>query len=77
MWKKHGNAHFLHLYFNHIYMCFTPQTSLTSDTDAALSSMKEIEDVVREDQQSLTVHVSKHVLHQPQSVCVIIHPAIM
>ncbi|XP_035039410.2 sperm-associated antigen 5 [Hippoglossus stenolepis] len=34
-------------------------TSLTSDTDAALSNMKEIEDVVREDQQSLTVHYGK------------------
>nr|XP_019956861.1 PREDICTED: sperm-associated antigen 5 [Paralichthys olivaceus] len=34
-------------------------TSLSSDTDAALSNMKEIEDVVREDHQSLIVHYGK------------------
>lgn len=42
-------------------MCiFFQQTSLTCDTDAVLSNMKEIEGVVKEDHHSLVTHVCKH-----------------
>ncbi|GAA6233801.1 sperm-associated antigen 5 [Lates japonicus] len=34
-------------------------TSLSSDTDAALSNMKEVEDIVREDHQSLVSHYAQ------------------
>lgn len=37
------------------------QTSLTRDTEGALTNIKGIEDVVREDHQSLVTHVCEHI----------------
>lgn len=44
-------------------MCvfLSQQTSLTCDTEAALTSMKQIEDVAREDHENLVTHVCEHV----------------
>lgn len=43
-------------------MCLysSQQNSLTCDTEAALTKMKQIEDDVREDHQSLVTHVCEH-----------------
>lgn len=43
-------------------MCFysSKQNSLTCDTEAALTNMKQVKDVVREDHQSLVTHVCEH-----------------
>lgn len=41
----------------HVYLF--QQTSLSCDTDAVLSNMKEIEGVVKEDHDSLVTHVCK------------------
>lgn len=44
------------------FMCFfSQQTSLSCDTDAALSNMKQMGDTVRDDQQSLVSQVCKHI----------------
>lgn len=52
------------------FMCFSPQqTSLSCDTDAALSNMKQMVDIVRDDQQSLVSQVCKrmsYLYHVPQ-----------
>uniref|UniRef100_A0A8C9X9D0 Si:dkey-25o16.4 n=1 Tax=Sander lucioperca TaxID=283035 RepID=A0A8C9X9D0_SANLU len=44
------------------FVLFVGLTSLSCDTDAALSNMKQMGDSVREDHQSLVLHVCKHVL---------------
>lgn len=44
-----------------LFVYLSQQTSLSCDTDAALSNMKQIGDVVREDHQSLVSHVCKQV----------------
>lgn len=61
-------------FFLSVSVYFTPQTSLTSDTDAALSNMKEMGDVVRDDHQSLVSHVCKHFF---LTFFLIIHPAVI
>lgn len=44
---------------SHLTVYLSQQTSLSCDTDAALSNMKQMEDIVREDHQSLVSHVCK------------------
>lgn len=39
-------------------LSLSPQTSLSCDTDTALSNMKQIAEDVKEDHQSLVSHVS-------------------
>lgn len=53
MWRHH----FFYITFNSVYL--SQQTSLSCDTDAALSNMKQMGDIVREDHQSRVSHVCK------------------
>lgn len=51
------------LVLNHTECVSWPQqTSLTCDTDAALTSMKQIEEVAREDRENLLKHVCEPVV---------------